>query len=69
MQKAVTKAQKTVRQFIDALEYPAPGETDFEVKKPFVQSGEIEHIWLSDVKFLGGRFQGTVATCRRRLRG
>jgi uncharacterized protein YegJ (DUF2314 family) len=69
MQKAVTKAQKTVRQFIDALEHPAPGETDFEVKKPFVQSGEIEHIWLSDVKFLGGRFQGTVVNVPEKIKG
>ncbi|HEX4202564.1 MAG TPA: DUF2314 domain-containing protein [Chthoniobacterales bacterium] len=60
MHEAVTKARKTVRKFIDALERPTPGETDFEVKKPFVQKGEIEHIWLSDVKLIGGRFQGKV---------
>jgi uncharacterized protein YegJ (DUF2314 family) len=69
MRKAVTNAQKTVRQFIDALEQPAPGETDFEVKKPFVQRGKIEHIWLSDVKFLGGRFQGTVDNVPEEIKG
>jgi uncharacterized protein YegJ (DUF2314 family) len=60
MHEAVRKARKTVRKFIEALQHPTPGETDFEVKKPFVQKGEIEHIWLSDVKFVGGRFQGKV---------
>jgi uncharacterized protein YegJ (DUF2314 family) len=60
MQEAVTKARKTVLQFIGALEHPSPGETDFEVKKPFVEKGNVEHIWLSDVTFVGGRFQGKV---------
>jgi uncharacterized protein YegJ (DUF2314 family) len=69
MRDAVTKAQKTVHQFIDALEHPAPGETDFEVKKPFVQSGEVEHIWFSDVKFLGGRFQGAVDNVPEEIKG
>jgi uncharacterized protein YegJ (DUF2314 family) len=30
------------------------------VKKPFVGKGNVEHIWLSDVTFVGGRFQGKV---------
>jgi uncharacterized protein YegJ (DUF2314 family) len=60
MQAAVAKARKTVRQFIGTLQHPMPGETDFEVKKPFVEKGNIEHIWLSDVRFVGGRFQGKV---------
>jgi uncharacterized protein YegJ (DUF2314 family) len=60
MREAVAKARKTVRRFIHALQHPAPGETDFEVKKPFVLKGDVEHIWLSDVKFVGGRFQRKV---------
>jgi len=69
MHEAVTKARKTVRKFIDALEHPVSGETDFEVKKPFVQKGEIEHIWLSDVKFIGGRFQGKVDNVPEKIKG
>lgn len=30
------------------------------MKKPFVHEGEIEHVWLSNVTFQGGRFHGTV---------
>ena len=69
MQKAVAKARKTVLQFIDALQHPTPGETDFEVKKPFVQKGDVEHIWLSEVTFVGGHFQGKVDNEPVKIRG
>jgi uncharacterized protein YegJ (DUF2314 family) len=69
MREAVEKARKTVQKFIDALQHPASGETDFEVKKPFVQKNEIEHIWLSDVKFVGGRFQGKVDNLPEKIKG
>jgi uncharacterized protein YegJ (DUF2314 family) len=69
MQKAVAKARKTVLQFIDALQHPTPGETDFEVKKPFVQKGDVEHIWLSEVTFVGGHFQGKVDNEPAKIRG
>ena len=54
MHQAVTEARKTVKKFITALKHPAPGQQDFEVKKPFVQGDQVEHIWLSDVR-LGRR--------------
>jgi uncharacterized protein YegJ (DUF2314 family) len=60
MREAVAKARKTVREFIDALQHPTAGESDFEVKNPFVQKGDVEHIWLSEVTFVGGHFQGQV---------
>jgi uncharacterized protein YegJ (DUF2314 family) len=69
MQEAVAKARKTVRQFIVALQHPSPGESDFEVKKPFVEKGNVEHIWLSDVTFVGGRFQGKVDNEPVNIRG
>jgi uncharacterized protein YegJ (DUF2314 family) len=69
MQEAVTKARKTVRQFIGALQHPSSGESDFEVKKPFVEKGNVEHIWLSDVTFVGGRFQGKVDNEPSDIRG
>jgi uncharacterized protein YegJ (DUF2314 family) len=69
MREAVIQARKTVRKFIDALEHPTPGETDFEVKKPFVQNGQIEHIWLANVRFIGGRFQGNVDNVPTKIRG
>jgi uncharacterized protein YegJ (DUF2314 family) len=69
MHQAVIKARKTVGKFIGALKHPAAGQTDFEVKKPFVQGSDVEHIWLSDVQFTGSRFQGRVDNAPRRIHG
>jgi uncharacterized protein YegJ (DUF2314 family) len=69
MHRAVTQARKTVGEFITALKHPAPGQQDFEVKKPFIQGNEVEHIWLSDVRFVGNRFQGRVDNQPRKIRG
>ena len=44
MHQAVTQARKTVGEFIAALKHPAPGQQDFEIKKPFIQNGQVEHI-------------------------
>jgi uncharacterized protein YegJ (DUF2314 family) len=69
MHRAVTEARKTVGKFIAALKHSAPGQQDFEVKKPFIQGNEVEHIWLSDVRFIGNRFQGRVDNQPRKIRG
>lgn len=69
MHRAVTEARKTVGEFISALQHPASGQQDFEVKKPFVQGDQVEHIWLSNVRFVGNRFQGQVDNQPRKIRG
>jgi uncharacterized protein YegJ (DUF2314 family) len=69
MHRAVIEARKTVGKFIVALKHPAPGQQDFEVKKPFIQGNQVEHIWLSDVRFVGNRFQGQVDNQPRNIRG
>jgi uncharacterized protein YegJ (DUF2314 family) len=69
MHHAVTEARKTVGEFIAPLKHPGPGQQDFEVKKPFIQKGQLEHIWLSDVQFVGNRFQGRVDNQPRKIRG
>src|ERR1700731_1481505 len=69
MHRAVIEARKTVGKFIVALKHPAPGQQDFEVKKPFVQGNQVEHIWLSDVRFVGNRFQGRVDNQPRKIQG
>ena len=69
MHEATESARRTVRQFIRALKNPAAGQTDFEVKKPFVEGGEVEHIWLSDVKLVGNRLEGTVDNTPRKVTG
>lgn len=44
MHRAVAEARKTVGKFIAALKHPGPGQQDFEVKKPFIQGNQVEHI-------------------------
>jgi uncharacterized protein YegJ (DUF2314 family) len=69
MHLAVKEARKTVGRFIAALEHPAPGQEDFEVKKPFIQGHQVEHIWLSDVRFVGDLFQGRIDNQPRKIAG
>jgi uncharacterized protein YegJ (DUF2314 family) len=69
MRKAVDEAHKTVGEFIKALQHPTAGQTDFEVKKPFVEGNNVEHIWLSDVAFAGGRFKGKVDNAPMKIHG
>jgi uncharacterized protein YegJ (DUF2314 family) len=57
---AVKKARKTVKTFIAAVQHPTSVQRDFTVKKPYIHDGLVEHIWLSDVTFSGGRFHGKV---------
>jgi uncharacterized protein YegJ (DUF2314 family) len=68
MRQATESARKTVNQFIAAVKNPRPGQTDFEVLKPCVEGVEVEHIWLSDVKVVGNRFQGTVDNTPRKAK-
>jgi uncharacterized protein YegJ (DUF2314 family) len=69
MRDAVHTARKTVRTFITALQHPSTTQRDFEVKKPFVQGTEKEHIWLSDVTFSGNRFHGRVDNNPLKIKG
>src|SRR5580704_6068775 len=67
--RAVIQARKTVGKFILALNHPAPGQQDFEVKKPFIQGSEVEHIWLSDVKLINHHFEGRIDNQPRKITG
>jgi uncharacterized protein YegJ (DUF2314 family) len=69
MHRAVLRARKTVGTFIAALQHPSPGQQDFEVKKAFRQGNEVEHLWLSDVRFSGNRFHGRVDNQPRKIKG
>lgn len=60
MARAVSMARGNVKVFIAALQNPSPGQRDFEVKKPFVQGRNVEHLWLSHVRYSGHRFHGLV---------
>jgi uncharacterized protein YegJ (DUF2314 family) len=69
MDRAVRMARRHLRVFITALEHPAPGQSDFEVKKPFVQGDHVEHIWLSGVRYTGKRFHGRVDNMPQEIKG
>jgi uncharacterized protein YegJ (DUF2314 family) len=69
MRHAVIEARKTIGKFVAALKHPAQDQDDFEIKKPFIQNGLVEHIWLSDVQFVGNRFQGRVDNQARKIQG
>ena len=69
MGRAVKKARKTVSTFIAAVQHPTPTQRDFEVKKPYIHDGVMEHLWLSEVTFSGGRFHGKVDNRPRSIPG
>ncbi len=60
MDQAVQKARKSLAKFLSAVRSPAAGQTDFAVKRPFVQGDKIEHIWLRDVTYDGKVLHGVV---------
>ncbi len=69
MHRAVIEARKNVSVFIAALNNPGTGQHDFEVKKPFVQGADVEHIWLSDVEFKDNLFYGLVDNHPSKIKG
>jgi uncharacterized protein YegJ (DUF2314 family) len=60
MHRATLEAQSTIGKFIAALKNPEPGQRDFEIKKTFIQGSQTERLWLSDVRFVSGHFQGRI---------
>jgi uncharacterized protein YegJ (DUF2314 family) len=69
MKQAVHQARRTVGVFIQGLVHPVAGQSDFEIKKPFIQGDEVEHLWLSKVTFSGNRFHGYVDNVPRKIKG
>jgi uncharacterized protein YegJ (DUF2314 family) len=69
MRRAVHEARRTVGVFLEALQKPGEGQSDFEVKKPFFQNGISEHLWLADVTFSGNRFHGYVDNHPVKIKG
>ena len=67
MMRASRHARASVNKFIAALRQPASDQRDFAVKKKFVKDGAVEHLWLSNVKFTGNRFVGTVDNTPREI--
>ncbi|MCR9197209.1 MAG: DUF2314 domain-containing protein [Planctomycetaceae bacterium] len=58
MAAAEAEAQRTLDDFISALETPAPGQSQFGVKYCFTEGSEAEHMWISDLTYSDGQFSG-----------
>jgi uncharacterized protein YegJ (DUF2314 family) len=58
MEAAIARARAEVDVFIAALEKGK--DSDFAVKAPIEDRGEIEHFWLTDVVYRDGAFEGLI---------
>ena len=60
MVSAMENARKSLAFFIAALRAEKPEDSEFEIKKAFVDGDNAEHLWISDVAFDGKNFKGTI---------
>jgi uncharacterized protein YegJ (DUF2314 family) len=60
MNAAIDKARQTVDTFIQALKKPKRSQTAFSVKKAVTDGKQVEHMWLTDVRFDGTQFHGVI---------
>jgi uncharacterized protein YegJ (DUF2314 family) len=60
MDRAVENAQRTLGFFMAALKANKPGDTEFEIKKAFIDGDKVEHVWIRGVTFDGKNFHGKV---------
>ena len=61
MVAAINQARATVDQFIAALNNPTDVQADFSIKLPVTDGDQVEHMWLSDVRYADGKFTGQIA--------
>jgi uncharacterized protein YegJ (DUF2314 family) len=60
MTAAIGKARHTVSTFVQHLEHPTATQTFASVKLPLTEGDAVEHVWISNVRFAGGRFHGRI---------
>lgn len=58
MDAAIARARSEVDKFI--AELAAGNGTDFGVKAPIEDNGQVEHFWLTDVTYSDGQFEGLI---------
>lgn len=58
MEAAIARARREVDQFITELQ--AGNGADFSVKAPIEDDGQVEHFWLTDIRFENGKFHGKI---------
>jgi uncharacterized protein YegJ (DUF2314 family) len=60
MLAAIDQARATADDFIRALNAPRTSQSDFSVKLPIKDGEEVEHMWITPVRHLNGRFVGAI---------
>lgn len=60
MNAAIEKAKSSIGTFIAALKSPQPSQSEFAIKKAFVDGEEVEFMWLTDVTYDGTQFHGVL---------
>ncbi len=60
---AIREAKRSIKRFLDAFAAPKHGQHDFHLKVAFrdEQTGEVEHIWLTDLNLSGDMPCGRIA--------
>jgi uncharacterized protein YegJ (DUF2314 family) len=65
MNQIIEQARASANIFLKELDNPNSTATDFSVKYPFNtdpgSQDSIEHIWLSDIEEMNGKYYGIVA--------
>jgi uncharacterized protein YegJ (DUF2314 family) len=69
MQGAIERARATVPDLLRRLRNPSATQTYASVKLPLWEGETVEHVWLSDVRYDGGRFHGRIDNDVELLRG
>lgn len=59
MDAAIARARSEVDAFVSELSKPTGSE--YAVKAPIEDGGEVEHFWLVDVSFKDDKFEGTIS--------
>ncbi len=62
MDEAITKAKKTLPEFIKALKKPSPGMKRFAIKRGFKagKKADAEHMWIFGITYDGKIFKGRI---------
>lgn len=60
MKKAIETARKTLPNFITALKKEMPTGEGFSLKKAFLDSKKVEHLWIGEITYDGKKFKGVV---------
>jgi uncharacterized protein YegJ (DUF2314 family) len=61
MHEAMRQARATLDSFVRELRAPKPWQKNFLIKARFASNAQVEHVWISDVRFDGRAFLGAIA--------